>query len=105
MQKPFITKGYRHKKTRAVMNCHASQSGSGSWIRTNDLQVMSLTSYRAAPSRINILSASLSYLQVLLATPLVLRAIRLRQGYGGHAGLLHPASISFPCADVISTVR
>ena len=28
--------------------------GSGGWIRTNDLRVMSPTSYQAAPPRINV---------------------------------------------------
>jgi hypothetical protein len=38
-------------KIKAGTLVPAPQIGSGGWIRTNDLQVMSLTSYRAAPPR------------------------------------------------------
>ena len=38
---------------RSTIDLHPEYLGSGGWIRTNDLQVMSLTSYRAALPRIN----------------------------------------------------
>ena len=41
----------RYGPPYVVMSQVIMNFGSGSWISTNDLQVMSLTSYQAAPSR------------------------------------------------------
>ena len=47
--RPFTKE--KTKRANVIENIGCLEIGSGGWIRTNDLQVMSLTSYQAAPPR------------------------------------------------------